>query len=65
MIDIILIGISFYVGFRQKNSKQIIESIKNSRDLFDFAREKFNIHMHVLDIGGGYQGVWIYFKLSK
>jgi ornithine decarboxylase len=60
-LEINLIGISFYVGFRQKNAKNIVESIKNSRYLFDFAREKFNYKMHLLDIGGGFPGKEYFF----
>ena len=58
-LKIDLIGVSFYVGFRQKTSKNIIESIKNSRFLFDYARENFNYRMHVLDIGGGFPGTFL------
>lgn len=53
-----LVGISFYVGFRQKSAANIIEGIKNARFLFDYARENCDYRMHVLDIGGGYPGTW-------
>ncbi len=53
-----LIGISFYVGFRQQNANNIISAIKDSRYLFDYAREKFGYLMSCLDIGGGFPGTW-------
>ncbi len=57
-LNIKLIGISFYVGFRQRTAQNIIESIKNARHLFDYARENFNYIMYILDIGGGFPGTW-------
>ena len=53
-----LVGVSFYVGFRQRTPWHIIESIKNARILFDYARESCNYFMNVLDIGGGFPGSW-------
>jgi ornithine decarboxylase len=53
-----LIGICFYVGFRQKTAFNIIKAIKDSRILFDYVYEHFNYIMHVLDIGGGFPGTW-------
>lgn len=53
-----LIGISFYVGFRQQNAEKIITAIKDSRYLFDYARNKFGYLMSCLDIGGGFPGTW-------
>lgn len=55
-LDLNLVGISFYVGFRQKTSENIIESIKNARFLFDYARENLNYLINILDIGGGFPG---------
>lgn len=53
-----LIGVSFYVGFRQQNATNIIEAIRDSRLLFDYARLKFGYLMSCLDIGGGFPGTW-------
>lgn len=53
-----LIGVSFYVGFRQKNSNNIIDAIKNARYLFDYTRKNFDYLMSCLDIGGGFPGTW-------
>lgn len=54
--NIKLNGISFYVGFRQENSINIIESIKNAKILFDYAKESHGLIMDCLDIGGGFPG---------
>jgi ornithine decarboxylase len=51
-----LAGISFHVGCNQLSPETFTEAIRNARILFDFAREKFGIRMHFLDIGGGYPG---------
>ncbi len=56
--NINLIGISFYVGFRQQSADNIIGAIKNSRYLFDYARENFGYLMSCLNIGGGFPGTW-------
>ena len=53
-----LSGISFYVGFRQKSAVNFIDSIKNARFLFDYAKENHNYLMNCLDIGGGFPGSW-------
>ena len=53
-----LVGICFYVGFRQKNASNIVESIKNARLLFDYALEHHGLCLHLLDIGGGFPGTW-------
>jgi diaminopimelate decarboxylase len=49
-------GISFHVGCNQLSPETFSESIRNARILFDYAREKHGIRMHLLDIGGGYPG---------
>ncbi len=53
-----LIGVSFYVGFRQTTPANIIASIKNAKFLFDYAKNECNYIMSVLDIGGGFPGTW-------
>ena len=57
-LNIDLIGISFYVGFRQKTTHNMVDAIRNARFLFDYARDTFGYVMHLLDIGGGYPGTW-------
>jgi ornithine decarboxylase len=57
-LKINLVGVSFYVGFRQKTHVNISESIKNARALFDYALRECNYVMRVLDIGGGFPGTW-------
>ena len=49
-------GVSFHVGCNQLAPETFSESIRNARTLFDYAREKHGIQMHLLDIGGGYPG---------
>jgi ornithine decarboxylase len=38
------------------SSSAFSESIENARRLFDYAAEKHNCHMTLLDLGGGYPG---------
>lgn len=51
-----LVGISFHVGSGQMSPESFSESIENARILFDYAKEKFNCNMYLLDIGGGFPG---------
>lgn len=51
-----LIGISFHVGSGQMSPQAFSESIRNARQLFDYARDTFNHRMYFLDLGGGYPG---------
>jgi len=55
-LNLDLVGVSFHVGSGQMSPKAFSESISNARQLFDYAREQFNIKMHLLDLGGGYPG---------
>lgn len=55
-LDLDLVGISFHVGSGQMSPRTFSESIENARKLFDYAREKFDCKMHLLDLGGGYPG---------
>ena len=55
-LNLDLVGVCFHVGSGQMFSTAFIEPIQNARVLFDFAREKFEVKMHLLDIGGGYPG---------
>jgi ornithine decarboxylase len=50
-LNINLIGISFYVGFRQKSPKNFVSSLKKARHFFDLANEKYNHKMYMIDIG--------------
>lgn len=51
-----LVGISFHVGSGQMSPEAFSESIENARVLFDYAEQKFNCNMYLLDIGGGFPG---------
>ena len=51
-----LVGISFHVGSGQMSPSAFSESIENSRKLFDYAAERHNCHMTLLDLGGGFPG---------
>jgi ornithine decarboxylase len=44
------------VGSGQMSPSAFTDSIQNARQLFDYAREKFNHRMYFLDLGGGYPG---------
>jgi ornithine decarboxylase len=57
-LGINLVGISFYVGFRQKHHTNITDSIRSARALFDYAHAECNYAMSVLDVGGGFPGTW-------
>jgi ornithine decarboxylase len=51
-----LVGVSFHVGSGQMTPATFSESIENARKLFDYARQKYGLKMHLLDLGGGYPG---------
>jgi len=55
-LNLDLVGVSFHVGSGQMSPKAFSESIENARKLFDYARETYNVKMHLLDLGGGYPG---------
>ena len=55
-LNLDLCGISFHVGSGQMSPEAFSESIKNARELFDYARDKFGIRMYLLDLGGGFPG---------
>ncbi|RNA41493.1 ornithine decarboxylase [Brachionus plicatilis] len=55
-LNLDLCGVSFHVGSGQMSPEAFSESIQNARKLFDYAREKFDIRMHLLDLGGGFPG---------
>jgi ornithine decarboxylase len=48
-----VVGVSFHIGSNCKNPLQFAEAIKDSRDIFNIAKEKLDINMNILDIGGG------------
>lgn len=55
-LNLDLVGISFHVGSDQTSSSVFSESIQNARILFDYAVQKHNHYMSLLDIGGGFPG---------
>lgn len=55
-LNLDLAGVSFHCGSGQMNPETFSDSIKNARHLFDYAREKYDCKMHLLDVGGGYPG---------
>lgn len=54
MLSLRVVGISFHVGSNCNAPTQFDEAIQDARKLFDIAKEKYDIHMNVLDIGGGF-----------
>lgn len=50
-----VVGISFHVGSGTSDSTAYVESIRNSRKLFDYASE-IGFKFTLLDIGGGFPG---------
>jgi len=50
-----VVGISFHVGSGCSDSSAYVDSIKNSRKLFDFASQ-IGFKLNLLDIGGGFPG---------
>lgn len=55
-LELDLVGISFHCGSGQMDPKAFSESISNARVMFDYAREKHDCKMYLLDIGGGFPG---------
>jgi len=55
-LNLDLVGISFHVGSGQMSPSAFSESIENSRKLFDYASQRHDCHMTLLDLGGGFPG---------
>lgn len=51
-----LVGVAFHVGSMQMRTEVFEESIRNARELFDYAKSECGIQMTLLDIGGGFPG---------
>ncbi|KAL9655593.1 hypothetical protein ABK040_002257 [Willaertia magna] len=62
MVDIIrdlglnLIGVSFHVGSGCGDVSSFLKAIRDSRSVFDYAEKVLNKKLHLLDLGGGWQG---------
>lgn len=53
-LNLNVIGVSFHVGSGCKNPDAFYYAIKNSRELFDFAKNELAYDFHFLDLGGGF-----------
>lgn len=51
-----LVGVSFHVGSNCKDKNTYYKSIKDAKNVFDYAKEQ-GIDMNILDIGGGFSGI--------
>jgi ornithine decarboxylase len=51
-----LYGLSFHVGSNCKNPKSFYKAIKSCREIYDLCKQKFNIDLKLIDIGGGFPG---------
>jgi ornithine decarboxylase len=49
-----VVGISFHIGSGCQDPMQFDNAIKDARKVFDIAKNKFNINMNLLDLGGGF-----------
>ncbi|XP_041483673.1 ornithine decarboxylase-like [Lytechinus variegatus] len=54
-LELDVVGISFHVGSGCRDPMTYIESIRNSKELFDFGND-LGFKMNLLDIGGGFPG---------
>jgi len=53
-LNLKVVGVSFHIGSGCLDPTQFDEAIKDSRKVFNIAKEKFDIDMNILDIGGGF-----------
>ena len=54
-LNINIVGVSFHVGSGACNPDAFTEAIKEARDLFNIASDKYGFNtMNILDIGGGF-----------
>ena len=66
-----VIGISFHVGSGCKNPNAYYHAIKNSKQLFDYAKYHLGTNFKLLDLGGGftdlenYEGESLFEKISS
>lgn len=51
-----VVGVSFHVGSGCRDAIKYELALKDSRELFDLAKEEFGFEMTLLDIGGGFPG---------
>jgi len=54
-LNLNLVGVSFHVGSGCRDAKQYFNSIRDSRQLFDLAKE-YGYELDLVDIGGGFPG---------
>lgn len=55
--DMNIVGVSFHIGSNCKSKGYYHDAIKNAKYIFDIAKDKYDIKMELLDIGGGFLGV--------
>lgn len=49
-----VVGVSFHVGSGCMKADQFRQAIEDSRQIFQIAKDEFDIEMNLLDIGGGF-----------
>ncbi|XP_071510161.1 ornithine decarboxylase-like [Diadema antillarum] len=54
-LELNVVGVSFHVGSGCRDALTYLESIRNAREIFDFAAD-LGYNMSLLDIGGGFPG---------
>lgn len=53
-LNLSICGVSFHIGSGSQDALQFDSAIKDARKVFDIAKEKYNIDMTLLDLGGGF-----------
>jgi diaminopimelate decarboxylase len=56
VLDLNLVGVSFHVGSNCTSNGYFKKAIADARKIFNIARDKYNMNLHKLDIGGGFPG---------
>ena len=51
-----IVGVSFHVGSNNKDANSYVQAIKDAASLFNYASEKWNRELSLLDVGGGWVG---------
>jgi len=54
-LELDVVGVTFHIGDKNKESEAFSKAIENSRKVFDLART-LGMNMNLLDIGGGFPG---------
>lgn len=51
-----VVGVSFHVGSGCRDASRYEMALRDTKEIFDIAKNEFGYHMNIVDIGGGFPG---------